>query len=58
MGQSSSEAEDYIIRPEELSNLGDKVVVMADGRYTLAEKIKCYQDIRPLSKEEICLKNE
>ena len=51
-GQSSVESEDYIIRPEQLSNLGDNVIVMADGKYCIAEKIKCWQDIRPASEAE------
>ena len=51
MGQSSSESEEYIVRPETLSDLDDKVVILADGKYIIAEKIKCWQDVRPASKE-------
>lgn len=47
MGESSSETEDYIIRPEQLSSLGDQVVILADGKYVIADKIKCWQDIMP-----------
>lgn len=51
-GSSSIEAEEYIIPPEKMSDLGDQLVILADGKYIVADKIKCWQDIRPASEAE------
>ena len=52
-GSSSIETEDYIIRPEKLADLGDQLVILSDGKYILADKIRCYEDVNPVHLSQV-----
>ena len=41
--KSIQEAREYIFQPEDFGNLNDKVIIIANGRYIMADKTYCFK---------------
>lgn len=40
---SIQEAREYIFQPEDFGNLNDKVIIIANGKYIMADKTYCFK---------------
>ena len=41
--KSIQEAREYIFQPEDFGNLNDKVIIIANGKYIMADKTYCFK---------------